>query len=201
MNFEHLRKVIVEESADLQVRLVLARLLALLVPDRVGGRLRRTLLRFAGIDVGRGTMFAGMPRILVSRGNGGLLHIGQYCWFNVGCTLDVHATLVIEDRVRVGQDVMILTHTHELGSSDQRAGRTVARPVRIGSGAWIGARAVLLPGVKIGAGAIIGAGAVVTRDVPPNVAVGGVPAEILREFGELGEFPAEEDSSSSRSSV
>jgi maltose O-acetyltransferase len=127
-------------------------------------------------------MFAGMPKILASRRTASLLHIGNYCWFNVGCTLDVQASLVIEDRVRFGHDVIVLTHTHELGPPGQRAGRTIARPVRIGRGAWIGARAVLLPGVEVGPGAVVGAGAVVTKDVPANAAVGGIPAVTLKEL-------------------
>jgi acetyltransferase-like isoleucine patch superfamily enzyme len=56
-------------------------------------------------------------------------------------------------------------------------------PVRIGSGSWIGAHAVILDGVNVGAGAVVAAGAVVTDDVPPYVVVGGVPARIIRERG------------------
>ena len=59
--------------------------------------------------------------------------------------------------------------------TDQEAG-----PVRIESWADVGTGAVVLPGVTIGRGAIVGAGAVVTRDVPPNAIVAGVPARLLR---------------------
>ena len=52
----------------------------------------------------------------------------------------------------------------------------------IGEGAWIGARSVVLPGVSIGNGAVVAAGAVVTRDVPANTLVGGVPAQHLRHL-------------------
>ena len=57
-------------------------------------------------------------------------------------------------------------------------------PIRIGRHVWIGANATVLPGVTIGDGAIIAAGAVVTRDVPENAIVGGVPARIMRQFKE-----------------
>jgi acetyltransferase-like isoleucine patch superfamily enzyme len=52
-------------------------------------------------------------------------------------------------------------------------------PVEIGEDVWIGAHAVVLPGVRIGSGAVVGAGAVVNRDVPPNTIVGGVPARVI----------------------
>ena len=53
----------------------------------------------------------------------------------------------------------------------------------IGDGCWLGARAVVLPGVRIGAGSIVAAGALVTRDVPPNSLVAGVPAKLVRDLG------------------
>ena len=55
-------------------------------------------------------------------------------------------------------------------------------PIRIGNNVWIGAQATVLPGVTIDDGAIVAAGAVVTRDVPANVIVGGVPAKIIKKI-------------------
>jgi acetyltransferase-like isoleucine patch superfamily enzyme len=77
---------------------------------------------------------------------------------------------------------MILTSSHELGPTMQRAGPLFRRPVRIGQGAWVGARSVVLPGVSIGDGAVVAAGSMVTKDVPPNVLVGGVPASVRRSL-------------------
>jgi maltose O-acetyltransferase len=53
-------------------------------------------------------------------------------------------------------------------------------PVRIGNDVWIGARCIILPGVTIGDGAVLAAGAVVTRAVPANAIMGGVPAKVLK---------------------
>lgn len=55
-------------------------------------------------------------------------------------------------------------------------------PIHIGRNVWIGANAVVLPGVSIGDGAVVAAGAVVTKDVPPCTIVGGVPAKKLKEI-------------------
>jgi acetyltransferase-like isoleucine patch superfamily enzyme len=152
------------------------------LPDRSCYRLRTLLLRSAGVRVGKGTLVASMPRILAENGFEDLLAVGRNCWFNVGCTLDVHASLTIEDNVYLGQEVLILTHTHQMGSAECRSGPVKAMPVRIGRGAWIGARAIILPGVEVGEGAIVGAGAVVTRNVECHTVVGGVPAVQLRNL-------------------
>ena len=59
-----------------------------------------------------------------------------------------------------------------------------AVPVTVGDDVLIGANAVVLEGVHIGSGAVVAAGAVVTRDVPENTIVGGVPAKVMRELSE-----------------
>jgi acetyltransferase-like isoleucine patch superfamily enzyme len=97
----------------------------------------------------------------------------------VGLTLDLGAEIFIGDRVYIGHEVMILTSSHKLGPSFHRAGIDNLLPVRIGDGAWICARATLLPGVTVGAGAVVSAGAVVNKDVPPNSIVSGSPARVI----------------------
>jgi len=71
---------------------------------------------------------------------------------------------------------------HEVGPADQRAGKRVDRPIRIGDGTWIATRAVVLAGVTIGRGCVIAAGAVVTRDCEPHGLYAGAPAARRRDL-------------------
>ena len=91
--------------------------------------------------------------------------------------------MTIGDHVYFGHDVAVLTAIHKLGDR-WRPSWALHSPNRSRSeaGSWIGARAVILGGVTIGEGAVVAAGAVVTRSVPPNTLVGGVPAVVIREL-------------------
>jgi len=168
--------VFVEEVCNLHIRLTIVSVLASLMPDRIGGRIRVVLLRMAGLEIGPGTIMFSMPIILAGSKFEEMLSIGSGCWFNVGTTLDVHADLEIQDDVYFGHEVLVLTQSHQVGPSEKRAGPLQSKAVHIGRGAWIGARVCILPGVTIGQGAVVAAGSMVTRDVPPDVTVAGVPA-------------------------
>jgi maltose O-acetyltransferase len=177
-----LPSMISDETANVHWRLLLARLLLAPVPPYSGGRLRMRLLRLAGLRIGSGTVFSGTPAISGPPGLQDRLRIGRDCYFNVGCVFDLGAVIEIGDRVSVGHDVMLLTTTHEVGGAGRRAGHLATRAVQIGDAVWLGARAIVLPGVRVGDGAIVGAGAVVNRDVASNTLVGGVPARPIRDL-------------------
>lgn len=168
------------------MRLLLARLVLAPLPDEVGGRLRAWALRLAGFNIGERTVLAGTPKISGGKELYKQLRVGRDCWFNIQCLLEVHAEVVIGNRVQLGQQVMLLTNTHELGPPYRRSGSLQALPVRIGDGAWLGARSTILPGVTVGEGAAVAAGAVVTKDVPPNCLVAGVPARVIRQLSQSG---------------
>jgi maltose O-acetyltransferase len=156
--------------------------LAGLLPPYHGTWLRLWLLRAAGLRIGSDSGIGGRLWVAGGPHPASRLEIGARCFLNDGCRFDVSAPVVMGDNVYLGHDVAMLTASHRLGGRSHRAGLSFAEPITIGSGSWVGARAVVLGGVTIGEGAVVAAGAVVTRSVPPNTLVGGVPAVLIREL-------------------
>jgi len=181
-------RVAAEELSGFHFRMLLARLLLAPFPIHSGGRLRVRILRAIGFTIGRGTVMWGTPTITGGATMYRNLTVGSGCWLNVNCLLDVGAPIFIGDNVAFGHEVMVLTTTHEIGGADRRATSLQKKPVTIGSGAWLGARCIILPGVTVGAGAIVAAGAIVTHDVPPNTMVAGMPAQIVKSLGTSSDF-------------
>ena len=108
--------------------------------------------------------------------------IGRRTFVNFGCVFDNLGPIRVGDDCDLGMEVLIATSTHEVAGAERRAGALSGRPVEIGDGCWIGARAILLPGVTVCYRCIVGAGAVVTRDCEPNGLYAGNPARRLREL-------------------
>ena len=108
------------------------------------------------------------------------IRVGKNVFINSGCCFQDQGGIEIGDKVLIGQQVVIATINHD--SKAENRANMLADSVKIGNGVWIGAHATILPGVTIGDGAVIAAGAVVTKDVPENVVVGGVPAKIIKEL-------------------
>lgn len=106
---------------------------------------------------------------------------GERVFINSGCRFQDQGGITIGDDAFIGHNVVLATLNHDLDPY-QRA-TTVPQPIVIGARAWIGANATILPGVTVGDGSVVAAGAVVTRDVAPNVVVGGVPAKKIRDLG------------------
>lgn len=104
------------------------------------------------------------------------IRLGDGVFLNYNCiVLDV-VEVAIGAGSQIGPGVQILTADHPRDPAQRAAGLEFGRPVRIGRNVWIGAGAILLPGVSVGDDAIIGAGSVVTRDVAAGTAVMGNPA-------------------------
>jgi maltose O-acetyltransferase len=137
-------------------------------------KFRWRLLRAAGVRVEPARIGA---RVFFGGRN---VSIGSDSGVNIGCVFDNLASITIGRGVSIGHEVMLLTSAHERGTGGRAAGPATGRPIVVGDGAWIGARAVVMPGVTIGAGSTVGAGAVVTRDCLPGETYVGVPARQIR---------------------
>ncbi len=108
------------------------------------------------------------------------IRVGKNVFINSGCCFQDQGGIEIGDNALIGQQVVIATLNHYL-QPDKR-GNMFPVPVKIGNNVWIGAKATILPGVTIGNGAVIAAGAVVTKDVPENTVVAGIPARIIKNI-------------------
>ena len=106
--------------------------------------------------------------------------LGDGVFMNFNCVILDVVEVTIGDDTQIATGVQILTADHPRDPAARRTGLEFGRPVRIGRNVWIGAGAIILPGVTIGDDALIGAGSVVTRDVAAGVTVAGNPARPLR---------------------
>ncbi|GAC1436869.1 MAG: hypothetical protein NVSMB51_09160 [Solirubrobacteraceae bacterium] len=118
----------------------------------------------------------------------GSVRIGRFCTL-VGAIISSDGDVLIGDHTFVAHEVVIADGPWAVppsGNEDPNAACAQVRPTDIGSDVWIGARATLLGGLRIGSGAIVGAGAVVTSDVPAGSTVAGNPARVLRAGKSFG---------------
>ena len=104
--------------------------------------------------------------------------IGRNVFINACCHFQDHGGVTLGDGCLIGHNVVFATLNHDL-NPDRRAFMMPA-PIVLGKNVWIGSNSTILQGVTIGDGAVVAAGAVVTKDVPANVVVGGIPAKYLR---------------------
>ena len=105
------------------------------------------------------------------------VEMGLDVWIGPGVTLGAMGGIVLGDRVRISQGAFI--ETGDLDLTQPLPYPHTAKPIDIGPGVWIGANATVLGGVKIGRQAVVAAGSVVTKDVPADAIVAGVPARII----------------------
>lgn len=111
-------------------------------------------------------------------------HLGNNVYANFNLTLVDDTDIFIGDSVMIGPNVTIATAGHPIDPELRRKVAQYNIPVHIGSNVWIGAGAVILPGVTIGDNSVVGAGSIVTKDIPANVVAVGNPCRVLREIND-----------------
>jgi len=179
-----LRRKTAETLVAFHFKLWLANLLLAPLPVLVGKRFRAMAYRLAGLRIGRDSKFLDRA-VFDTLGNPyANLSIGRRSQIGIGCHFSLNAPVTIGDNVIFGHYVRVITDTHVIGPGHRRCGERIPMPVSIGDGVWVASDVTILPGVTIGAGSVVASGSVVTRSVPPNSLVGGVPAEVLRELPE-----------------
>ena len=110
--------------------------------------------------------------------------VGKNVFINTGCRFQDQGGIRIGDHVLIGHNVVLATLNHDFAPYNRATMHPA--PIHIEDRVWIGANATVVPGVTIGENSIVAAGAVVTKDVPPNTIVGGVPAKVLKRIDENG---------------
>ena len=106
--------------------------------------------------------------------------IGKNVFFNHGCSFLDLGGITFEDDVLIGPQVKLVTENHPVNPSNRK--NLDLKSIHIGKNVWLGAGAIILPGVTVGENSIVAAGAVVTKDVPSNTIVGGVPAKFIKQI-------------------
>jgi len=146
-------------------------------------QLRVALLRLFGAHVGDGSIVHSVTFSNLYRSGFRGLNIGTTCFIGEECLLDLADGIQIGDQVTLAARVMLMTHLN-VGYRDhplQQRYPARSAPIRVGSGSFIGAGAMVLPGVTLGERCFVAAGALVSRDVAADGLVGGVPARELTQ--------------------
>jgi maltose O-acetyltransferase len=143
-----------------------------------GEEQRLTLLQELLGRIGRGTFV--QPPFACDYGSN--VSIGDHVFINFNAVILDCAAVTIGDGTQMGPGVQLLAADHPRDPQTRRDLLELARPVSIGSNVWLGAAAIVLPGVSVGDDSIIGAGSVVTRDIPSGVLALGNPCRVVRDL-------------------
>lgn len=144
------------------------------MPYFVGKKFRLFLLRLFGLKYNYGIAVYPTARIWAPWN----VEMGAHVAIDNYVNLYSAAKIKIGTKVAISREAFICTASHDITKANRPL---VTAPITICDGVWIGARAIVLPGVTIGEGAVVAAGAVVTKDVEPWTVVGGNPAKVIKK--------------------
>ena len=160
-------------------RLFFYNLLMTFIPETSCFALKRGLLRWCGATIGKNVRICSSARFYGT----GEFEIGEETWIGHHSLMIVSARVFIGAYVDIAPWVYIGTGSHEIDREGlHSAGKGISQPVIIEDGCWLGARAMVLPGVTIKHKAVVGAGALVTKDVAARTVALGAPAREVRKI-------------------
>ncbi|MDQ1130470.1 DapH/DapD/GlmU-related protein [Microbacterium sp. SORGH_AS_0888] len=145
---------------------------------------RPPILSISGrLVLGRSVVFRGVQhRAQISVAKGATLTVGDYAFINQGVNISAVQEIYIGKFAKIGDGVAISdSNFHPVGPGDE----VEVAPVVIGDNVWIGRGAMIMPGVTLGDNVVVGAASVVTKSVPTNAVVVGVPAKIVRVLDDV----------------
>lgn len=145
------------------------------------GEKRKQLLKEMFAEIGEGCY---IEPPLHSNFGGRHVHFGKNVYANFNLTIVDDTHVYVGDYTMIAPNVVIATAGHPILPELRQKNYQYNAPVHIGRNCWIGAGALIMPGVSIGDNVVIGAGSVVTKDIPSNVVAVGNPCRVLREVGE-----------------
>lgn len=119
-----------------------------------------------------------------SNWGGAHCHFGNHVYCNFGVTMVDDTHIYVGDDTMLGPNVIVATAGHPILPELREQAYQYNMPVHIGKNCWVGAGAIILPGITIGDNVVVGAGSVVTKDIPSNVVAVGNPCKVLREINE-----------------
>lgn len=138
--------------------------------------IKRVLLNFSGISVGKGSKIVGPIYI----GTVAQLTIGEDSWIGSGLNIYGNGIVKIGDKCDLAPDIGFITGSHEIGNIDRRAGLGVTYEIEVQNGCWVGARSTIMGNVTIFESSIIGTCSLVNKNVIENTIVTGIPAKVIK---------------------
>lgn len=106
------------------------------------------------------------------------IEVGNNVFINACCHFQDHGGVTLGNGCQIGHNVVFATLNHGLVPEHRHT--TYPAPIVLGKNVWVGSNSTILQGVTVGDNAVVAAGAVVTKDVPANAIVGGVPAKVIK---------------------
>ncbi|MFL5745284.1 MAG: sugar O-acetyltransferase [Niastella sp.] len=178
--FDHLLKGKTIESNDpLRIELQKASYATIQLTQRLNNSSNPDEIRKILSEI-TGTMIDGsvsvFPPIYINYGRH--LSIGKNVFINFDCTFLTLGGITTEDNVLIGPGVKLLSEGHPLSPEERHS--LLPGKIHIGQNVWIGAGATILPGITVGPNAVVAAGAIVTKNVPANTVVAGIPAKCIK---------------------